>query len=93
MADDFVHDIYPLMQTQPIRPHPSNVREERRRRKQPKEREEKEEHRGKKKKRFIDKVSISSQTKDSLPAKRPSKNREKDNFDLDDINKRIDIRI
>jgi len=32
MPDDFVHDIVPLSQITPIKPHPSSIRQERRRR-------------------------------------------------------------
>ncbi len=32
MAEDFVKDISPLNQIAPVRPHPSNIRQERRRR-------------------------------------------------------------
>ncbi len=32
MADDFVRDIDPLTHVMPVRPHPSNVRQERKRR-------------------------------------------------------------
>ncbi len=32
MPEDYVHDIVPLSQVAPIRPHPSNIRHERRRR-------------------------------------------------------------
>jgi len=69
MPDDFVHDIYPLTQAHPIRPHPSNVREERKGRKESKEKKDKkdkEKKRSNSLKKLEDKISITTTSNKSF---------------------------
>ncbi len=64
MADDFVNDISPLNQIAPIRPHPSNIRQERRRRGK---RHSKDRKRRKNRGFFLkDKVSVLAKRHDDL---------------------------
>ncbi len=62
MPDDFVQDIFPLSQVVPVRPHPSNVKQERRRKRRGKRSQD--EKSGKKK------MESPSETLDKVTLKR-----------------------
>ncbi len=96
MADDFVRDIDPLTHVMPVRPHPSNIRQERRRRrgqgrKGARDQEQDESHKGPSANK--DKVTFSKKKGGSIGGQSKALSEKASEKDSNNSPKRIDIRI
>ncbi len=99
MPDDFVHDITPLSQVAPVRPHPSSIRQERRRRRGGKgygdEGKKKKERQASPAPQIKDKITLEQVKEKDLKGKSTAKrHQDKDSFQESEHQVRhVDIRV